>query len=400
MLSLNSKSQTLLQTTPWQYTSCSCDMAKLARNYYNNLQQKYMYQSNAHYEAIENVLSKITISLLENETEKLDQEISLEEVTLTLKNLLNGKATGLDSLPYEFWKWLSPIPLERADGNPSNINECLHLVFLDIQRHGVAPNMNFTEGWICPLHKKKDRHDIANYRPITLLNSDYKLLTKILAIRLASSAPHIVHENQAGFIPRRVITNQIRLTQMILHYAEATEENGIIVALDQEKAYDKIAHDYLWLTLEKYGLPSSFVNTIKSLYESTKTLVIINDESSSTFKITRGVRQGDLLSCLLFDIAIEPLAEMIQQSNLEGFKAGQLQQTIVSLFADDTTVYLSEKDNVGDLYAILQTWCIASSAKFNLEKTEVIPIGSKDYRNWVIQSARTNQASDPFNENI
>ena len=384
-----------------QYINRSSDMAELARSYYENLQQKDLSPPDVRVAAIDNVLSKVHTSLPEDEVEKLDQKITLEEVSLTLKDLPNGKATGLDGLPYEFWKWLGPTPINRADGDPSNFNECLHEVFLDIQHHGVAPDTNFTEGWICPLYKKKDRRDIANYRPITLLNSDYKLLTKILTLRLASSAPHIIHENQAGFIPGRVITDQIRLTQMILHYAEATEENGVIVALDQEKAYDKIAHDYLWLTLEKYGLPPSFINTIKSLYESAETLVIINGESSSTFKVTRGVRQGDPLSCLLFDIAIEPLAELIRQSNLEGFKAhGQLERTIVSLFADDTTVYLSEKDNIGDLYAILQVWCIASGAKFNLEKTEVIPIGTKDYRAQVIQTAHTNQSSDPFNESI
>ena len=376
-------------------------MADLARSYYENLQQRDLSPPDIRNEAIEDVLSKVNVNLPEDEKNKLEQNISLEEVSSTLKDLPNGKATGLDGLPYEFWKWLGPIPIKRVDGDPSNFNECMHAVFLNIQCHGVVPGTNFTEGWICPLYKKKDRRDIANYRPITLLNLDYKLLTKILALRLASSAPHIIHENQAGFIPRQVITDQIRLTQMILHYAEATEENGVIVALDQEKAYDKIAHDYLWLTLEKYGLPPSFIDIIKSLYDSAKTLVIINGESSSPFRVTRGVRQGDPLSCLLFNIAIEPLAELIRQSNLEGFKVhGQLERSIVSLFADDTTVYLSEKDNVGDLYAILQKWCIASGAKFNLEKTEVIPIGTKDYRTQVIQTARTNQTSDPFHENI
>ena len=78
---------------------------------------------------------------------------------------------------------------------------------------------------------------------------------------------------------------------MILHYAKTTEENGVIVALNQEKAYDKIAHDYLWLTLDKYELPPSFVNIVKSLYESAETLVVINGKKSSTFKVTRGVRQ-------------------------------------------------------------------------------------------------------------
>ena len=75
------------------------------------------------------------------------------------------------------------------------LTDCIHQVFIDIQHHRVDPTMKFSKGWICPLYKKKDRHDIANYQPIMLLNSDYKLFTKILALRLAHSAPNIIHED-------------------------------------------------------------------------------------------------------------------------------------------------------------------------------------------------------------
>ena len=319
-----------------------------------------------------------------------------------MSDLPNGKAAGLDGLPYEFWKWLESVPIKPNDDSddPLKLTKCIHKVFIDIQHHGVNPTTRFSEGWICPLYKKKDRCDIANYQPITLLNGDYKLFTKILALKLAHSAPHIIHENQAGFIPGRLITDQIWLTQMVLHYTKATEENGVVVALDQEKAYDKISHDYLWLTLDKYGIPASFTNTVKSLYELAESLVIINGEKSSFFRVTRGIRQGDPLSCLLFDISIEPLAETIRKSDLTGFKTNNLNRTIVSLFTDDTTVYLSEKDNVEDLYSILTTWCLASGAEFNIEKTKVIPISKKEYRDQVVHMARTNPTSATFDQNI
>ena len=69
----------------------------------------------------------------------------------------------------------------------------------------------------------------------------------------------------------------------MIHYAEATEENGLIVALDQEKAYDKICHDYLWRTMQKYNIPQSFTNIVRSLYESAETAVILNGAISNTF---------------------------------------------------------------------------------------------------------------------
>lgn len=81
---------------------------------------------------------------------------------------------------------------------------------------------------MCPLYKKKDRREIANYRPITLLNSDYKILTKALALKMARTVPSIIHENQAGFVPGRSITDQIRLTQMIMNYAEVEEKDGAV----------------------------------------------------------------------------------------------------------------------------------------------------------------------------
>lgn len=107
----------------------------------------------------------------------------------------------------------------------------------------------------------------------------------------------------------------------------------------------------------------------------------MNGEASTPFKVTRGVRQGDPMSCLLFDLAIEPLACMIRQSELKGFAIpGLPDRILVSLFADDTTAYLSSDDDFSDLTDILKKWCIASRAKFNEDKTQLIPIGTAEYR--------------------
>ncbi len=99
---------------------------------------------------------------------------------------------------------------------------------------------------MCPIYKKNDCNNMSNYRPITLLNSEYKLFTKVLSIKLVCSAPELINRYQAGFIPGRQITNQTKLIRMIIDHADITQTNGLIVVLDQEKAYDKIQHDYLW----------------------------------------------------------------------------------------------------------------------------------------------------------
>jgi hypothetical protein len=231
---------------------------------------------------------------------------------------------------------------------------------------------------MAPIYKKNDPAKIANYRPISLLNTDYKIFTKALTIKLARIAPDLIHPAQAGFVPGRHIYDQVWLTKRVIELAEATEQNGVIVALDQEEAYDKIEHDYLWKALKKFGIPDEFINTVKALYSDAYTSVIVNGMMSERpFKVTRGVRQGDPLSCLLFDLAIEPLAEALRQSGLKGFKLKEVDDRLIAtLFADDTLVYLSSRDDFQSLLNILEEWCTASGAKFNIEKTEIVPIGS------------------------
>ena len=213
-------------------------------------------------------------------------------------------------------------------------------------------------------------------------------MTKALSLKLAVAAPKIIHQDQAGFVPGRHIYDHIWLSKLIINLAEVEEIDGAMVALDQEKAYDKIKHDYLWKVLEQYGIPGQFIQTVKSLYDIAYTSVFINGIGSTPFKVIRGVRQGDPLSCLLFDIAIEPLAETLRKSGLMGFKIpGRDKRVIATLFADDTTVYLSKEDDFGQLTEILNTWCLASGAKFNINKTEIIPIGNQDYRD-ILRTSR------------
>ena len=115
-----------------------------------------------------------------------------------------------------------------------------------------------------PLYKKKDKTKIENYRPLTMLETDYKILTKVLSQKLGVMAPNLIHENQAGFIPGRSLYDHIKLAQLMPEYAESDFKDGLIVSLDQEKAYDKIDHDYLWQMMAKYNCPPKIHMTSKN----------------------------------------------------------------------------------------------------------------------------------------
>jgi hypothetical protein len=303
-------------------------MAEIARDYHNDIQSDGINATqNERKEAREEALASLPQVSDEVDMKPLSEKLTEDDVLKALLEAAPGKAAGINGFATEFWRRLDSIDKENAknanDRTPPkrtcDIVKVLTWVYNDIEEFGMAEGTEFSLGWMCPLFKKKDPTDIANYRPITVLNSDYKIFTKALANKLSRVAPYLIHKDQSGFMKGRKITDAIYLTMEVVEYSEEDLQNGVIVALDQEKAYDKTLHPYLWDTLRKHGLPEMFINTIKSLYKFADTHVIVNGEMSSSFRVIRGVRQGDPLSCLLFNLAIEPLAAMLRKSGLRGY---------------------------------------------------------------------------------
>jgi ribonuclease HI len=173
------------------------------------------------------------------------------------------------------------------------------------------------------------------------------------------------------------------------------------VALDQEKAYDRIHHKYLWKIMENFGLPKPFIQTIEGLYSQAKTSVFIDGTISQPYRVTHGVRQGDPLLCLLFIIAIEPLSRLVQDSDILGIPIPHTPKSLkITLYADDTTVYLQNCDSLEKLNTLLDQWCVISGAKFNKEKMEIIPIGRPEYRETVIAYRKLNNSDTPIPDDI
>ena len=160
--------------------------------------------------------------------ENLDWLTSYAQIKLALILSKNGTATGLDGCPYEMWKEMDELHVEAVENRKEgfDILKTLTIVFADIKHYGVDGRTDFTEGWMCPIYKKKDTADISNYRPIMLLNTDYKLLTKALAIQLVQPIHQLIHPDQAGFIPKRSIFNHIRLVSTMINYAEVMERTA------------------------------------------------------------------------------------------------------------------------------------------------------------------------------
>ncbi|KAF7351516.1 Reverse transcriptase domain-containing protein [Mycena sanguinolenta] len=397
-------------TVPARGSKKSSEMAEIARDYHKDLQSDGQnIPQSVREAALTEALNAVPPPCPGVNMEGLRKKVTEDDVRQSLLSAAPGKAAGMDGIIAEFWQKLNRMYEDsqktKGDSNQDqergNIVKVLTWVYNDVEEHGVVEGTDFALGWMCPIFKKKDKTDIANYRPITVLNTDYKIFTKALTNKLAEVAPYLIHKDQSGFMKNRRITDAIYLAMEVVEYAEEDLKNGAIVALFQEKAYDKTLHPYLWSTLRKHGIPELFISTVKSLYTFADTQVIINGEISSAFRVTRGVRQGDPLSCLLFNLAIEPLASMLRASNLRGYAIpGAAERAVVQLFADDTTVYLHELDNFADLQRILNKWCTASGAKFNASKTEIIPFGNEVYRAQLLTSRKLNPQDDPIPENV
>ena len=123
------------------------------------------------------------------------------------------------------------------------------------------------------LYKKKDRRDIQNYRLIMLLNTDYKMYTKVLANRLRDVAPNLIHKDQTGFMPGRSIYNETKIMELMLKWSKNADQKGVIVCLDQEKAYERIDLTYLWKALEAIGFPEAFTARVQNLYTKASTAI-------------------------------------------------------------------------------------------------------------------------------
>ncbi|KAL7280530.1 hypothetical protein ACG7TL_005462 [Trametes sanguinea] len=377
----------VLPNGEYEYERDPKKMAEVAKCHYDSVQEdrENAVSGDAREVAIEEALRHLTARVPEQHKEEMQRVLEYEDCELAIHHAKPGTAPGLDGIQYEVWKVMHARFIEdrRHEGR-----ECADVLMIltealrDVQRHGVEAGTGFAEGWIIPVYKEKgDLTEIVNYRPITLLNTDYKILTKVMAMQLAAAAPEIISPAQAGFVKGRKLKNHTQLIKLMASWAETEEINGAIIALDQEKAYDRISHDYLWRTMKAVGIPDGFINTTRALYADTTTSVAVNGLTSEKWKVYRGVRQGDPLSCLLFNLAIEPLAAMIRSADFAGLKVPETRESLKAiLFADDTTAFLSENDDFRALQRVIDVWCSASKARFNITKTEILPIGSAEHR--------------------
>lgn len=233
------------------------------------------------------------------------------------------------------------------------------------------------------IYKKGDRHLLKNWRPISLLNCDYKIFTTVLSKRLQSVLPKIINTDQTAYIKGRNIGENIRLINDIIEYSLKNNSSGSIIFLDFEKAFDTLEWNFMIATLEKFNFGKTFISYIKCIYNQCFSSITNNGRNSKFFKLTRGIRQGCSLSALLFVIAVEIMALNIRHNkNIKGFSLPDCKipskwskcdtETKITQVADDTTIITLDQDSTFEVFKTVCKFSDVSGLKLNLSKTEGI----------------------------
>ena len=288
----------------------------------------------------------------------------MDECLEALKDFKSGKTPGTDGFPAEFYRFFwTEISNELID----SFNYGFKSGSLSIsQRRGI----------ISLIPKKfKDKTILENLRPISLLNVDYKILTKTIAKRLEKVFPNIINIDQNGYVKGRYIGENIRLIQDVIHFTNLTNHKGIAIFLDFKKAFDSVEWSYLNAALELFNFGPDILNWFKIIYNDVSSCVVNNGHGSSFFHLQRGVRQGCPLSGILFVLGIELFARALKnKASVKGIRVDD-HEIKIAQYADDTTVFVRDKESVLELLDFLREFSTLSGLEINTSKTEAMWLG-------------------------
>ena len=291
---------------------------------------------------------------------ELDKDFTLEEILRATMSLKKGKVPGIDGITKEFYIifW-------------EDIGSWLLELFTYICTSGIMGE-SMRKGVISLLFKKGDVNKISNYRPLTMLCTDYKIFSKVLTNRLVSVLPLIIGSDQTCAVPGRQLNWNLQMHRDILSYSQDRNIPLIVLSLDQEKAFDRVDHNFLFRTLKKFGFGARFRSWLRILYTEVGSSVNVNGNLGEFFKQTRGVRQGCPASAPLYVLFIETLACAIRKNvNIKGIQLPGGESLTISQYADDTVLYLKDDFCLREAMQVIDTFSVASGSRVNTGKSQI-----------------------------
>ena len=223
----------------------------------------------------------LKLEALERKYQALLNQLETVEIFQSMCQLKANKCPGLDGLPVEWYR-------KTWDTIGTTVNQML----LKSIEDKTLPSSSRMEA--LSLLDKPGRNPLllGNWRPLTLLNVDYKIYAKTLANRIQSVSPQIIHSSQTGLMKGHYIAEYIVELISLIRYCEENDEQALLVSMDFEKAFDKVEWNALFKVMELFNFGPKFIQMTKLTYTDIESCVMNNGNISNRFKVTRSVRQG------------------------------------------------------------------------------------------------------------
>lgn len=296
-------------------------------------------------------------------TIRINTEVpTVGEIKAAISKLRSNKAAGADNIPAELFK-----------ADQALIASTLHPLIGQVWNEETIP-ISWKEGLIVKLPKKGNLQDCNNWRGITLLNIINKVLSHIILERMSCKLETKLRREQAGFRCGRSCIDHINTLRIIIEQSVEWQTPLYLLFIDFKQAFDTINHHALWQILVLIGTPLKIVNLIKELYNDATCKVTHKGKTSDPIHITSGVKQGCLLSPLLFNI----LLDWVMRKALNGTKGIQwdIQKQLEDLdYADDICLLSHRKVDIQANLDSIVTVAQTVGLHINVQKTKAMRIG-------------------------
>lgn len=335
------------------------DLERAARDHFEKL---YTKLNNLNLRAQMEVLQCMPCFFTDDDNEHIGRPVALDEVAIVLKKMAKDKSLGPDGWTVEFYTQFFDLLG----------NELVSLVEEARTTGRVNGGLNLT--FISLIPKVSEPSSFQDYRPISLCNLLYKIISKVIVDHIRDGLSRGISSEQFGFLKQRLIFDAIGTAQETIHYAQTSFGSSLVFKIDLVKAYDLVDWSFLRLLLLNAGLNLGISNWILGCITSVNFAVLVNRQPSSFFKASRGLRQGCPLLPLVFLMVIKGLSRLIllakAQGSITGIKTSRHFFITHLLFVDDVLIFgAGTLEEWSQYKTILDLFCLATSMSISISKS-------------------------------